>query len=130
MGTGGGGFIKKDGSDIRIEGGTDNTNIGNVGDQLIVTDRANDSGVYGAISVGTTAVEAKVGGSPLADRKVLTVYNAGGQSIFWGHSNAVTASTGTELFKNQFISFEYGPNLSVWLVAASGTQDVRVTEAS
>lgn len=128
MGTGGGGFIKKDGSDIRIEGGSDNTNIGNTLDQLHVTDRANDNGIYGAISVGTTATAAKVGGSNLANRKTLTVFNNGSQSVYWGYSNAVTISNGTPIFKNQTVTFDHGPNITIWLIAPSGTQDVRVGE--
>lgn len=126
--TSGGSFIKDNDDNKKIEGGTDGTLIGNTLDQLHVTDRANDNGVYGAISVGTTATAARVGGSNLVNRKTLTVFNNGSQSVYWGYSNAVTINSGTPIFKNQTVTFDHGPNITVWLIAPSGTQDVRVGE--
>ena len=130
MGTGGGGFIKDNDDNKKIQGGTDSTIIGNTGDQLHVSDRANGSGVFGSISVGVTAVEAKVGGSPLANRKMLILYNAGSQSVFYGTANTVTTANGLELFKNQTVYLPWGPARTAWLIAPSGTQDIRVMEVS
>lgn len=95
---------------------------------LQVSDVADNAGVFGAITVTTTAIEAKVGASNLANRKNLTLYNNGGATIYFGYANTVTTSTGTPLFKEQTVSFAIGPNLSVWLIASGGSRDVRVTE--
>lgn len=116
--------------DKKIRGGTDGTIIGNVGPHLTVTDRLDTSGTHGAITVGVTAVAARVGGANLAARKELTVFNNGSQTIYWGLSNAVTTSTGTPLFKNQTAVFPYGPNITVWLISGTEGQNVRVTEVS
>jgi hypothetical protein len=90
----------------------------------------NTAGVNGAITVGTSAVEAKVGASALASRLNLTVFHNGSGKLYWGYSNAVTAANGTQIFKNTTTSIDAGPNLHVWLISDTAGQDVRVTEAS
>ena len=66
------------------------------------SDRLDGPGVEGVISVGTTAVEVKVGGSPLDDRKVVTIQPEG-NSVYWGYTSSVTTSTGTRVFKDQML---------------------------
>jgi hypothetical protein len=85
-------------------------------------------GVQGAVSVSTTAVAAKVGGSNLSNRKTLTVMPTDG-SVYWGFTNAVTTSSGTEIFKNQMATFSVSDAVTVWLIASS-SRNVRITEGA
>lgn len=96
--------------------------------ELKVADVSNNGGVNGAITVSTSAIEAKVGGSALSNRKNITVHNNGSSTIYWGYSNGVTISNGTPVFKDQFVSWDVGPSTSIYLIAASGSHNVRVTE--
>lgn len=92
--------------------------------------KANNQGVQGQIIVGTTAVEAKVGASTLANRQILTVQHLGNQRLYWGYTSAVTTSSGTEIFKNQLVTFEIELPLRVYLISDSSGQEVRITEAN
>lgn len=96
--------------------------------ELLASEALSVGGVYGFLSVSTSAVEAKVGASALTDRKILTVMPTDG-SIFWGYSNAVTALTGTEIFRNQLATFAVRTGVAIWLIAA-GSRNVRVTEGA
>lgn len=86
--------------------------------------------VYGALSVtSASAVEVKVGGSPLDERKVITIQPTNGH-VYFGYSNSVTTSTGTKIFKNQIYPIEASEKLAVYIIAETGTVNVRITEAS
>ena len=98
------------------------------GNPVPVSDISNNGGLQGSITVGTSAIQAMVGVSPLSSRKNLTVFNNSSSDIYWGYTNAVTTSTGTPLFKNQLIDFQVGPSTTVWLIAGSAGNNVRVTE--
>lgn len=101
------------------------------GDMQVV-DGLMDGGVYGNLSVPTagTAVEAKVGGSRLTNRKFLqiTANNAG---LFWGLSNSVTTSSGTPIANGQTITFNIKPGstFQVWLVGSANSKSAQVVEA-
>ena len=84
-------------------------------------------GINGNISVTTTPSEARVGGTTLEDRAVITVQPIDGV-IYYGYDNSVSSTNGTKIFKGQIIPFEAGPELPIFLVAESGTVDVRITE--
>jgi hypothetical protein len=88
------------------------------------------TGVQDAINVGTTSVEAKVGASRLTGRKILSVFHNGSGKLYWGYSSGVTTSTGIQIFKNTQISWPAGANTSVFLIADSATNDVRVAEGA
>ena len=90
-------------------------------------DHLNSDAVYGSLSVGLTAVEVKVGGSPLSKRK-LVIMQPKDTGIFWGYSNAVTTSTGTEMFKDQIIPMEVGPDISIWVIATGAGKFMRIQE--
>jgi hypothetical protein len=89
----------------------------------------NGPGVQGALSVSTTAVELKVGATPLDQRAVVTIQPLDGD-VYYGYTSGVTASTGTKIFKGQVYPLEATDQLPVYIVAASGTIDVRITEVS
>ncbi len=97
---------------------------------LTVADLCNNGGVQGAIVVGNVAIQAMVGVSPLSNRKKLTIYNNSGATIYWGYNNTVTTLTGTPMLKDQSISLNIGSNVSVYLIAASGSNNVRITECA
>lgn len=97
---------------------------------LGTSDIIDTGGVEGAVSVSTTAVAVRVGVSNLANRKALTAHNNGTGTLYWGYTAGVTAATGTPLMRNQFASWDIGPTVTVYIIAASGSHDVRVTEGS
>lgn len=87
-------------------------------------------GVNGALTVGTTAVEAKVGSSTLTNRKFLTVYNASIVTIYWGFSNAVTTANGLPITPGQQASWDVGSAQQVFLIAGVAGNATRVAEGS
>lgn len=90
-------------------------------------DTLNSDAVYGTITVGTTPVEVKVGASVLERRKLVTIQPKDNK-VFWGYSNSVTISNGTQVFKDQFMPIAVGDEISVWLVADGAGKDVRIGE--
>jgi hypothetical protein len=87
----------------------------------------NSSYLTGTVSATTTQIEAKVGGSRLVGRQVLTLHNDGNATIYYGPTG-LTSATGSPLVKNQFVSLPIGDNIGVFVLTASGTATVRVQE--
>lgn len=109
---------------------TDGTDVGNVtttGDQN-VADTITTSLINGNLVVGTTAVAARVGGSNLANRKVLQITPINGP-LYYGASG-VTTTTGTPIQTNQTITFAINAAVDVFIVSASTSQNARIIEAS
>ena len=79
------------------------------------------------ISVGTSAVELKVGASAIDERKVLIIQPLGNR-IYVGFDSGVTSSNGIEISKRQVIFLEAGPKVTIYAIANSGTIDVRIAE--
>lgn len=93
-----------------------------------LSDVVNQSYVAGSISVSTSAVEAKVGGSRLTGRETLRIYNNSNTTIYFGPSG-VTAATGEPVYKDQWVNIPIGDQLAVFLITDSGTaSDVRIQE--
>lgn len=94
-----------------------------------LADVNNKTYVSGAITVGAiTAVEAKVGVSRISPREMVRIYNNDSSiTIFFGASG-VTAATGEPLKPGEAVSIPTGDQLGVFLIAASGSVDVRVQE--
>lgn len=86
--------------------------------------------IQGAVPVGITPVEAKVGATALPNRVALRLFNKGPQTVWMGPTTAVTPGTGEPLFKDQMTSFPVGSSSPVYLVANAATQSVVVWEAS
>jgi hypothetical protein len=87
------------------------------------------TGTQAALTVGTSSVQVKVGGSPLVNRKIVTLFNNGNSTIYWGWSIGVTTATGTPIFKNQQISWSVSSTQLVFVIAGSAGNDTRITEA-
>ena len=82
----------------------------------------------GTVSVSTTAVEAKVGATPLTARESLLVYNPGPRIIYYGPVG-VTTGTGFPLAVGQTLQLSVGDTVSVFLITTSGsTVDARIQE--
>lgn len=88
------------------------------------------TGVQGALTVSTTALEVKVGSFPLSERKLVTVYNNGTGTVFWGFTSSVTSTDGTPILKNQNAAWSVGDNQAIYLISASGSNNVRITESA
>lgn len=86
----------------------------------------NGPALYGNLSVSTSAIEVKVGASPMDGRTVVTIQPLDGD-IYYGYDSSVTTSTGTKIFQGQFFPFEATEKLSIYVIAAS-TIDCRITE--
>jgi hypothetical protein len=82
--------------------------------------------VSGPVSVTTSEIEAKVGGSRLAGREALTITNKGTAKVYYGPTG-VTSTTGDVLEKDQFVSLPMG-DIGVFVITASGTATVIVQE--
>jgi hypothetical protein len=100
-------------------------------DVALSTDVINsNTGVQGVVTVGTSAVEAKVGGSKLTSRKYMTVYNKSSHTVYWGYTSGVTTTTGTAIFKDQVIGFSVGDTQTIYLISGFAGDDVVVTEGA
>jgi len=80
------------------------------------------------LSVSTSPQEVKVGASRLDQRTVITIQPLDGDIYFGYNSGTLTSSTGTKIFQGQYFPLEAADSLAVYVVAASGTVDVRITE--
>lgn len=78
-------------------------------------------------TVTTTAAE--VLASPLAGRREVTIQNEGSQAVYIGSSAGVTSANGIKISKNSSATFEWGEDIDIFMVADSGSQDVRFLEA-
>lgn len=97
-------------------------------DQTSTADIINTSGVQGALTVGTTAVEVKVGGSKLAARKSVTLYNNSNATIYWGYNNTVSTTTGTPILKNTLFAWSVGESVEIWVISDGANRNTRITE--
>jgi hypothetical protein len=86
----------------------------------------NSSYTSSTITVGTSQVEAMVGGTRDPERQLLIIYNASNNNVFYGPTG-VTTSTGIPLEKKQEVSIPVG-NLGVFLIAGSAGNSVIVQE--
>jgi hypothetical protein len=88
------------------------------------------TGTQGALTVGITAVEIKVGASRFTGRKQVTLYNNSNETLYWGFTDAVTTATGTPIDRKEFITWTVSDNTPLWIIAGSAGNNTRITEAS
>ena len=98
-------------------------------DQPATADILNSSGVQASLTVGTSAVEVKVGASRLEGRKEVTLYNNSNTTIYWGYTSGVTTANGTPILKKQLATWTVGDVLSLFVIAGSAGNNCRITEA-
>lgn len=92
-----------------------------------MSDVNKDVYLSGPVTVGTSAVEAKVGASAEPLRESVRIYNSSSGTVYFGPSG-VTTTTGEPLKKCQWVSLPAGSNNPVYLIAASAVGDVIVQE--
>jgi hypothetical protein len=84
--------------------------------------------VQASITVGTSQIEAKVGGSRQDGRQMLRVYNGSNSIIYFGPTG-VTTSTGEPIEKKQWVNIPASDACAVFLIAGSaGNTGVIVSE--
>lgn len=94
-------------------------------------DIINTSGVYGSLTVGTTAIEIKVGGSRLTARKLVTLDNISNVVFYWGYDSSITTSNyAGRIFKDQQVSWAVGDNISLYVIAGTAGNSARISEGS
>ncbi len=85
---------------------------------------------HAVLTVGTTAVEVKVGGSRLATRQIVVIYNeSNSKNLYWGKSGVTNsgATRGFPILPGQFVSLPFG-NVGVFVVADQAAQTAIVAE--
>ena len=98
--------------------------INSINSQLETADIINTSISSGSITVGTTAVAARVGASNLTSRKQLMIAPVT-YTIYLGATSGVTTATGIPIYPGQVVAFAYGASVTPYLIAAtSGTVNV------
>lgn len=81
---------------------------------------------YAELTVGTTPVELKVGGSRLEFRGLVTMH-AKDNAVYWGYDASVTTTTGTRLYKGQTVFLPLG-DVALYLVADGVDKKVNIGE--
>jgi hypothetical protein len=79
-----------------------------------------------ASAVTTTATQ--VLAAPLANRVSVIIQNEGTANVYVGFSAAVTAANGIKISKSANISLDVGVAATIFMIASSGSQDVRFLE--
>lgn len=116
---------------IKIAGASSNGNETNFvnstpsGD-LQTVDIMNTAALSGVISLTTTPVPLRIGGSNLVNRKYI-ILEALSSAIVWGFSET---SQPFNVFKNQFIMIPCGSNITIYAKVTTGTGDISVGELS
>lgn len=114
---------------VKITGATNSGEtsfVNSFNSQLQSADLINTTSTQTTLSVSTTAQECKVGGSTLANRKLLLI-QVQGSGFVYGFSSG---SQPFDLPNGSTLSLALGPNISVWVRKASGTANVAVAELS
>ena len=115
---------------VQIVGGgtSDEENIVNISElkELSSSDILDNGILTDTITVGTTAVELKVGASIKENRKSVFFQLLDGGFLYWGHS---ASETNFIAFKNQMTSIAAGENTSIWIKANDSGKQVAIGEA-
>jgi len=109
--------------------GLDESNKTYNDDQSAIADVLNGGGVNGALTVGTSSVEAKVGGSALSGRKTIMIQPLD-NTVYLGFSSGVTSSNGIRLSSGQIVILPVGDQTAVWLIGSAAGRNVRIAEVA
>jgi len=98
------------------------------------SDVVNISYVSAKITVSTSQVEAKVGGSRLTNRQELLIYNGGTETIYYGPSGVTVAGTGVNdgipIKGQQVLNIQIGDQIALYLIASNANTSVIIQELS
>lgn len=81
---------------------------------------------HSATPVTTTAAE--VLSTPLTGRTAVIIQNEGSANVYVGFNNTVTAANGLKISKASSLTLDVTDAADIWMIAASGSQDVRFLE--
>jgi hypothetical protein len=98
--------------------------------KLKTNDIISTQGVQLTITVGTSAIELKVGATRLANRVVATLDNTSNSIIYWGYSASTTTTNyAGRIFKDQQASWSIG-DVPIYVIAGSAGNSVRISEGA
>lgn len=84
-------------------------------------------GVNGALTLAGSAVEAKVGASRYDQRKLLSVFNLSGATVYWAFASAqANATDGYPILANTSNTWQISVDVALYVF---GTGNVRVMES-
>lgn len=98
--------------------------------ELLTRDIFSGSGLEGALTVGTSAVEVKVGESKLVNRKFVTLYNNSIFPVYWGFTSGVTTLTGTPIQRDSLMSWAASDVTTIYVIATTADHNTRITECT
>ena len=92
-------------------------------------DTHDDNYLSAVIAVGTTQVEAKVGGSIMVDREMVMAHNDSNSTVYFGPTGVATTGVnkGIPLFRNQTMALMI-KGLSLYFIADSADNNIIVQE--
>lgn len=93
-------------------------------------DICNISYLSTTVSVSTTQVAVRVGGSNLASRQVLLIHNPPGNGPIYVGPSGVTTSTGVRISAGETVSYPLGDTLTMFAIKTGATQSIVVQEFS
>jgi len=115
---------------VQLGDGTDTQGV-TTNKEAKVVDGLRNGGTQGAIATTTAnvAIEAKVGGARLTNRKLLVI-TVLDPNVYYGFDNTVTVSSGTPVANNQVLTFSIDADstFQIWLVSASTNRNFRILE--
>ena len=81
--------------------------VGSTSGGIDTNDNLSGTGVFSELTIGTSAVEGKIGASVLVGRKAV-IFQALDKGIFMAEDASITTSNGIEIFKSQFFYLPFG----------------------
>jgi len=96
------------------------------GSTVNTTPTGSDTILNSAATVTTTAAE--VIATPLTGRVAVIIQNEGNQPVYVGSSAGVTTATGTKISKNSSMTLDVSDVANIFMIAGTGSQDVRFLE--
>lgn len=110
---------------------TTGTQVGDITTPLVVLDKFQAGIVSGNLSVGTSAVEAKVGGARVSTRKILYIENTGTTDLFYGPSGVTNSGSavGAILRRRQFVFLPAG-DIAIYVISSASGGTATIQEMS
>jgi hypothetical protein len=96
--------------------------------ELKISSFANVSYAAAQKVVNTTPQIAAVGGSNLANRKGLFLYNKGSQIVYYGPSGATVTTGAVPILKDEAASLAFGDNVDVYVFTTTSNADLVIQE--
>jgi hypothetical protein len=86
------------------------------------------AGAQGALTLGTSVVEAKVGSSRLTPRKLLIIFNNSNKFIEWGVTNSLTYGSGIPIEPKGERVFSVNDSCPIYIIGSDTNLNLRIIE--